>query len=149
MEDMLTSSGFCYALSLVLRLNGPVSRLAASRHIESDKCLQRNGTYKAGLLFLAPVCSTWVWVNRPLGLKFLLTSYARKHVKDLPATSRLPRSTSGRTRELPLGYSSRASVAAATIGKRLVHSFLGHGSIVKSTIKVCRFQVLPSPMPFN
>ncbi|CAL1133886.1 unnamed protein product [Cladocopium goreaui] len=62
-EDMLSGIGFAYAISLVLRLRRT-----------------------AGLCWLAPVCSTWVWINR---------------------------STSGRSRERPLGAVHLAQVANA------------------------------------
>ena len=69
-EDILSGLGFAYGLALTLRLfrkvAWPCSCSCVARQCKSCNfvpCMWCDGC-EAGLNFEAPVCSTWVWVNR-------------------------------------------------------------------------------------
>ena len=65
-QDILSGIGFAYGLAITLRLYMCATYLQSGRpyHLgkhDAPTCL------KAGMDWEAPVCSTWVWVNRSLG----------------------------------------------------------------------------------
>lgn len=85
---------------------------------------------ESGLAWFAPVCSSWVWVNRPdqRGTLFSIFPILWGSACDLKPA----RSTSQRSRDCALGNRGSATVRAATLGCRLRRGHLLHGRFVWS-----------------
>ena len=68
-QNILTGVGYAYGLALTLRLFARAACQKQSFTFLFARAVPGNSLPEVGLIFEAPVCSTWVWMNRPVALR--------------------------------------------------------------------------------